>query len=74
MPTEQNVDYSSLEMSRAGDLVRLKAAALEAAANGVVITDWSGTVVWVNPAFERLTGYTSARQGRVAVYLYRSRL
>ena len=36
---------------------RLQAAALESAANAIVITDLAGTVVWVNVAFERLTGY-----------------
>jgi len=33
-------------------------AALEAAANGVVITDKDATIIWANPAFGRLTGYS----------------
>jgi PAS domain S-box-containing protein len=33
-------------------------AAVEAAANAVVITDPNGRIEWVNPAFTRLTGYT----------------
>ncbi|PPK77403.1 PAS domain S-box-containing protein/diguanylate cyclase (GGDEF)-like protein [Methylobacter tundripaludum] len=33
-------------------------AALEAAANGVVITDKDATVIWANSAFGRLTGYS----------------
>lgn len=37
--------------------VRLQAAALEAAGNAIVITDPSGTIEWVNPAFTSLTGY-----------------
>jgi PAS domain S-box-containing protein len=32
---------------------------LEAADNGIVITDRSGKIVWINPAFERLTGYSA---------------
>ncbi|HLJ59271.1 MAG TPA: HD domain-containing phosphohydrolase [bacterium] len=32
-------------------------AALEAAANGIVITDQAGAIEWVNPAFTRMTGY-----------------
>jgi diguanylate cyclase (GGDEF)-like protein/PAS domain S-box-containing protein len=40
--------------------VELQAAALEATANGVVITNQTGTIVWVNFAFEHLTGYTAA--------------
>jgi PAS domain S-box-containing protein len=35
----------------------LQAAALEAAANAIVITDASGTILWVNRAFADLTGY-----------------
>lgn len=38
--------------------VRLQAAALESAANTVVITDRQGNIEWVNPAFTRSTGYT----------------
>jgi len=37
--------------------LELQAAALEAAANAIVITDIGGTVEWVNPAFTALTGY-----------------
>jgi PAS domain S-box-containing protein len=35
----------------------LKGAALEAAANAMVITDRDGRLIWLNPAFERLSGY-----------------
>ena len=35
----------------------LQAAALEAAANAIVITDPNGTIEWVNPAFTAMTGY-----------------
>ncbi len=38
---------------------RLQTAALESAANGVVISDLDGHILWVNPAFTRLTGYSS---------------
>lgn len=40
------------------DLV-LRNAALEAAANAIVITDADGTIQWVNRAFASLTGYDS---------------
>jgi PAS domain S-box-containing protein len=36
----------------------MKSIALEAAANAIVITDREGTIQWINPAFETLTGYT----------------
>jgi diguanylate cyclase (GGDEF)-like protein/PAS domain S-box-containing protein len=39
-------------------LVELQAAAIKAMANAVVITDHTGRVIWVNSAFEQLTGYT----------------
>jgi PAS domain S-box-containing protein len=37
---------------------RLRAAAMEAAANGIMITNRAGRIEWVNPAFTQLTGYT----------------
>lgn len=42
---------------RAEDTLRLRNAALEATANGVVITDIAGTILWANEAFSELTGY-----------------
>ncbi len=39
-------------------LLQIQSAALNAAANSIVITDHNGTIQWVNPAFSRLTGYT----------------
>jgi PAS domain S-box-containing protein len=36
----------------------LQSAALEAAANGIIITDTNGIIQWANPAFARLTGYS----------------
>ena len=38
--------------------LRLQSAALNAAANTIVITDRSGLIEWVNPAFTEMTGYT----------------
>jgi sigma-B regulation protein RsbU (phosphoserine phosphatase) len=37
--------------------LRLQSAALESAANAIVITDRAGDIIWVNPAFTVLTGY-----------------
>src|SRR5688500_13571017 len=39
---------------------RLRIAALNAAANAIAITDRSGLIEWVNPAFSDLTGYAAA--------------
>ena len=38
--------------------LRLQATALEAAANAIVIADDTGDILWVNPAFTKLTGYS----------------
>jgi PAS domain S-box-containing protein len=48
------------ERKRAESALRLQTSALKAAANGIVITDAKGQILWVNPAFSRLTGYTAA--------------
>jgi two-component system cell cycle sensor histidine kinase/response regulator CckA len=42
------------------DRMRLQSAALDAVANAVVITDKDGKVEYVNPSFEKLTGYSSS--------------
>jgi len=39
------------------DALRVQATALRSAANGIVITDRSGTITWVNPAACAITGY-----------------
>jgi two-component system sensor histidine kinase/response regulator len=38
--------------------LRLLSSALESAANGMAITDRAGRIIWVNPAFTDLTGYS----------------
>jgi two-component system cell cycle sensor histidine kinase/response regulator CckA len=48
------------ERHQAETQVRLQSAALNAAANAMVITDRAGLIEWVNPAFCELTGYTDA--------------
>jgi PAS domain S-box-containing protein len=47
------------ERKRSEESLRLQSAALEAAANAIVITDRNGTIQSVNPAFTALTGYTA---------------
>ncbi len=39
--------------------LELQSAALRAAVNAIVITDTAGRIVFVNPAFTRLTGYST---------------
>jgi len=47
------------DRKRAEEALRLRDRALEASVNAIMITDSSG-IVYVNPAFERNTGYTAA--------------
>jgi len=49
---------TTLQHKQSEETRRLQAAALNAAANGIVITDSHGVISWVNPAFSQLTGYT----------------
>jgi diguanylate cyclase (GGDEF)-like protein/PAS domain S-box-containing protein len=43
---------------RSEEQLKLQSAALEAAANAIVITDSRGTIQWVNHAFTTMTGYS----------------
>jgi len=45
------------ERKRAEAALQIRTQALEAAANGILITDLQGTIVWANPAITTLTGY-----------------
>jgi PAS domain S-box-containing protein len=47
------------ERRRSEELLRLQEAALRSAANVVVITGRDGNIVWTNPAFTKITGYTA---------------
>jgi PAS domain S-box-containing protein len=47
------------DQRRAETNLQLQGAALQAAANAIVITDRDGTIEWVNPAFTRSTGYAA---------------
>ncbi|MDP6506282.1 MAG: PAS domain S-box protein, partial [Planctomycetota bacterium] len=42
---------------RTGEL-HLRSAAIEAAANAILVTDRDGIILYTNPAFEQLTGYS----------------
>ncbi len=43
---------------QAEEQMRLQATALESVANAIVVTDKEGDILWVNPAFTKLTGYS----------------
>jgi PAS domain S-box-containing protein len=47
------------ERKRTEEKLHLQTSALVATANGIVICDKSGRILWVNPAFTQLTGYSA---------------
>jgi two-component system cell cycle response regulator len=57
MCTTRLKQASRPEVTGAEDLLQLQATALEAAANPIIISKRDGTIIWVNSAFEQLSGY-----------------
>ncbi len=55
---EERVKQRTTQLSDANKRLNLQAAAVEAAANAIVITDFQGTIMWVNRAFTTMTGYS----------------
>jgi diguanylate cyclase (GGDEF)-like protein/PAS domain S-box-containing protein len=55
---EERVMQRTSELSEANKILILQTAALEAAANAIVITNHEGKIVWVNRAFTTMTGYS----------------
>ncbi len=57
-PAMQTIIRDVTDKKMLQEQVRLQVTALNSAANGIIITDKEGTIVWVNAAFEKLTGYS----------------
>jgi len=57
-PATLNFLNDITERKQAEERLRLQSAALEAAANAIIITDHEGIIEWANPAFTVLTGYS----------------
>jgi diguanylate cyclase (GGDEF)-like protein/PAS domain S-box-containing protein len=55
---EERVTQRTSELGEANKILTLQTAALEAAANAIVITDHEGNIVSVNRAFTTMTGYS----------------
>ena len=47
------------ETEQLNNILNIQIEALKAAANGIVITDNKGQIIWTNPAFTKLTGYSA---------------
>lgn len=54
-----SVIHDITERHAAESKLRLRDAALNAAANAIIITDTEGVILWANEAFTALTGYAS---------------
>lgn len=59
-PAFQIVFRDITERLESESRLRLQGTAVDTAANGIIITDSHGLIVWANPAFARLTGYSMA--------------
>jgi PAS domain S-box-containing protein len=55
---DMQIDETESTPQPAEEQLRLQSAALQAAANTIVITDRTGKIIWVNPAFTEHTGYS----------------
>ncbi len=47
------------QRKRTEESLRLQSAALNAAADAIVITNRAGVIEWINPAFTKITGYST---------------
>jgi PAS domain S-box-containing protein len=54
----QGISWDITERKRAEEAQRRLATAVEQAAEAIVITDVQATILYVNPAFEKITGYS----------------
>lgn len=54
------LERTARQHDRDVEKLRLRSAALEAAANSIIITDQQGNIEWANPAFCELSGYSMA--------------
>jgi PAS domain S-box-containing protein len=53
------LEEKNIELTAAVNQLGLQTTALETAADAILITDRQGTILWVNPAFTTMTGYSS---------------
>ena len=56
-PSEIVLANDVTERIQTEEQLRLQSAALESAANAIIITNIEGVIIWVNPAFTQTSGY-----------------
>jgi PAS domain S-box-containing protein len=54
----QELMYEIYEREDAERQLRIQTTAMEAAANGIIITNAQGDILWINPALTQMTGYS----------------
>jgi two-component system, cell cycle sensor histidine kinase and response regulator CckA len=54
----RKLEEKNLELQAGIEKLRLQGAALETAANSILLTNYAGRIIWVNNAFTKLTGYS----------------
>ncbi len=54
-----SINHDITDRKRVDEVLRLQSAALQTAANAIVITDRNGEIIFVNSAFSILTGYSA---------------
>lgn len=54
---EAKLEALSQDLLKANNELRLQGTALNSTVNGVTITDAKGTILWTNPAFQKMYGY-----------------
>jgi phosphate/phosphite/phosphonate ABC transporter binding protein len=57
---QKQIESELLQRRESEEALRIRSAAIEAAAASIFITDRHGTIEYVNPAFSRVTGYSAA--------------
>ena len=55
---ERKLRKQQKDLRELNEQMKIQTAAVESAANGIIITDTKGVIQWVNPAFCRLTGFS----------------
>lgn len=59
MSSKPYLDIPKFKKKLDENILSLQSTALEAASDGIVITDIDGTIIWVNSGFTKLTGYSA---------------
>ena len=58
--TNKQLRLEITERKQAEVMIRLQATAMSAAANGIIIMDLDGKIIWVNPALCQMIGYAES--------------